>query len=99
MTVSTPKGPREAVTAQLPFLLVLAVVAVGIVLIVMYHWRDGATLIGGALLLAAGLRALLPDENAGLIAVRGRGMDVFLYSGFGVFIVYVAVTIQGGPFE
>lgn len=94
--MSTQKSP---LSSELPFLLVLAVVAVGIVRIVMYHWRDGAALVGGALLLAAGLRLLLSEEKIGLIAIRKRGMDVFLYGGLGAFIVYVAITIQGGPFE
>ena len=95
---SSPRGTRRRALTLLPFLVVMAVVAVGITLIVLYHWRRGATTIGVALLLAGALRVLLPDERAGLIAVRTRGVDVLLYGGFGAFIVFVATTIQGGPF-
>jgi hypothetical protein len=77
--------------------MVLAVVAVGLVRIILYHWRDGTVLIGVALFLAAGLRALLSDDQAGLIMIRSRGVDVLTYSGFGACMILVAITIQGGP--
>jgi hypothetical protein len=83
--------------AQFPFLLVLAVVMVGLVRIAQYFWREGTVLLGGALLLAALLRALLPADRAGLVAVRGRGVDVLLYGCLGVAVMVVAMTIQGGP--
>ncbi|HET9138436.1 DUF3017 domain-containing protein [Actinophytocola sp.] len=83
--------------SQFPFLLVLAVVVVGLVRIAQYYWREGTVLLGGALLLAALLRALLPADRAGLVAIRGRGVDVLLYGGLGVAVMAVALTIQGGP--
>ena len=83
--------------AQFPFMLVLAVVGVGLVRIAQYYWREGTVLLGGALLLAALLRALLPADRAGLVAVRGRGVDVFLYGCLGVAVMAVALTIQRGP--
>jgi DUF3017 family protein len=85
------------VLAHLPFGMVLAVVALGLVRIVLYHWRQGTVLIGVALFLAAGLRALLTDDQAGLILIRGRGVDVLTYSAFGAAMVFVAMTIQDGP--
>lgn len=81
---------------HLPFLLVMAVVAVGVTLIVMYYWRRGTTMIGGALLLAAALRLVLPDERAGLIVVRKRPVDVLVYTVFGVMVLYVSLSIEGG---
>jgi hypothetical protein len=85
------------VKSNLPLVLVLAVVAIGLVRIVQYHWRQGAALIAVALLVAAVLRALLPNDRIGLVAIRGRGMDVLLYGGLGVAVMAVALTIQGGP--
>jgi hypothetical protein len=85
------------VLAHLPFGLVMAIVAVGFVRIAQYHWREGAVLVGGALLLAALLRAVLPEERAGLIALRGRGVDVLLYTTLSLLILFVALTITGGP--
>lgn len=84
---------RRVVQQYLPFGLVLFVVAIGFLRIVQYHWREGTVLIGGALLLAAGLRAVLSKEQAGLIAIRGRVIDVLSYTALGLMIVVVALTI------
>lgn len=86
-----------AVRAHLAFGLVLAVVLFGMVRIAQYHWREGAAVIGAALLLAAGLRALLSTERAGLLVVRRRGLDVLTYGGFGLLVLALALTITGGP--
>ena len=94
----TPGGRLEAVRTHLAFALVLLVAAVGIVRIMEYHWRQGAALIGGTLVLASLFRALLPPRRAGLLAVRGRPIDVLSYAGLGAFVLFVALTIQGGPF-
>lgn len=83
--------------AQFPFVLVMAVVVVGLVRIVQYYWREGTVLVAGALLLAALLRALLPQDRIGLVAIRGRGVDILLYGGLGVAMMAVALTIHGGP--
>ncbi|MBB4912137.1 DUF3017 domain-containing protein [Actinophytocola algeriensis] len=95
--MSTPHRRRHPVLVHLPFGMVLAVVALGLFRIVLYHWRQGTVLIGIALFLAAGLRALLTDEQAGLILIRGRGVDVLTYSAFGACMILVAMTIEGGP--
>jgi hypothetical protein len=84
---------------HLPFALVLAVALAGMVLVALQHWRRGAAVIGGALLLAAALRAVLPNERAGLIALRSRGVDVLLHCALGLVILVVALTIVGGPFD
>ncbi len=52
------------------------------------------TALGAALLLAGGLRELLSDERAGLLAIRGRTVDVLAYTAFGLALVAVAVTID-----
>jgi Protein of unknown function (DUF3017) len=88
---------RTSLRPQLTFGLVLAVVAVGMVRIVQYHWREGTVIIGGALLLAAGLRAVLPPERTGLLGIRHRSLDVLTYGVFGLLMLIVALTITGGP--
>ena len=92
--MTTPQRRRHPVLAHLPFGLVMAVVAVGLVRIIMYHWREGTVLMGAALIMAAGLRVLLSDEQAGLIAIRSRPVDVLTYTGFGVCMMFVALTIE-----
>ncbi|SFW44938.1 DUF3017 domain-containing protein [Amycolatopsis australiensis] len=88
----------QARFAQLPFAVVLLVVAVAALRIVQYHWREGAALIGAALLLAGVLRAVLPAARAGLLAIRGKVVDVVTYTALAAGILYVALTIIGGPF-
>jgi Protein of unknown function (DUF3017) len=84
-------------TRQLPLAMVLMVVVVGLVRIMLYHWRDGTVLLGGALLVAGGLRAVLPGDRIGMIAVRGRAVDVLTYGALGAMVIFVALTIEGGP--
>ncbi len=89
---------RKSRFTQLPFAAVLLVVAVAALRIVQYHWREGAALIGAALLLAAVLRAVLPTAKAGLLAIRGKVVDIVTYTGLAAAVLYVALTIIGGPF-
>jgi hypothetical protein len=100
--VRPPRRPRgragAAIGRHLPFGLVLLTVAVAMLRMVEYHWRQGAALIGCALVLAAFFRAVLPTRRAGLLAVRGRPVDVLSYGGLGACVLFVALTIQGGPF-
>ena len=94
VTTTRHSTRRSTVATHLAFVLVLAIVLAGLGLIAVYRWRRGATLIGGALLLAGGLRALLSDQHAGLLAIRGRPADVLAYTAFGLALVAVAVTID-----
>jgi hypothetical protein len=83
--------------AQAPLAAVLAVALVAFVRIGLQHWRDGTTVLGIALLLAAVLRAALPDRTAGLLAVRPRRTDVVTYAVFGVVVILLSLSITGGP--
>lgn len=95
--MTTPHRRRHPVLSHLPFGLVMAVVVAGLARIGMYHWREGTVLLGLALFLAAGLRVLLTDEQAGLIMIRSRAVDVLTYAGFGACMIFVSITIAGGP--
>lgn len=90
---------RYPALAHIPFALVLLLVVVGMVRIGQYHWREGAALISLSLLAAGVMRAFLTAEQSGVIAIRGRTVDVLCYSAFGLLIMYVALTIAGGPFD
>lgn len=74
---------------QIPFLLVLAVlVASFCYLIAAPRHPIRATLgIASAALLAALLRLVLPTVSAGLLAVRGRVVDLTIYLLCGVLVV------------
>ena len=84
-------------SVHLPFAIVLLICFAAVVRVLESHWRQGAYLLGGALLVAAAFRALLPEDRVGLIAIRRRAMDIVLYSTLGLAILLVAVTIAGGP--
>jgi hypothetical protein len=83
---------------QVPFAIVLILVAVAAVRVAQYHWRQGAVIVAGALLVAAVFRAVLPSVRAGLLAIRGRPVDVLSYSGLAVVLIFLAFTITNGPF-
>lgn len=89
---------RNPVLAQLPFAIVIAIVVLAGLRIWMYHWRQGAALVAGALFVAAVLRAVLTNEQSGLLGIRGRAVDVLTYGGLGMVIFVVAITIGHGPF-
>jgi hypothetical protein len=92
-----PRPARRPLKVHVPFLFVLLLAFAGVVRIAQYHWREGSVLIGAALMLAALLRAVLPTPRAGLIAVRGRVVDVLLYGGLAACVLFIAITLTNGP--
>ena len=87
---------RSRLPVHAPFTLVLVIAAAGMVRVLTQHWREGAVLLGGALIVAAVLRVLLPPDRVGLLAIRSRAIDVLCYGGFGVVMAVIAVTITAG---
>jgi hypothetical protein len=77
----------------LPAAFVYAIAATGLVRVLTQHWREGAALLAGSMLAAAVLRALLPEDRAGLLAVRGKAIDMAIYVGLGLVTLALAVTI------
>ena len=80
---------------QLPLLAVLAVVAVGLALVAVEHWRKGLTVMGLALVGAALLRLFLPERRVGFLAVRSRPVDVVLLAAAGVALTAISLAIPG----
>jgi hypothetical protein len=66
----------RALRRQLPFALVLLVLAAGLVWIATDHWRRGCVVVALSLLLAGGARLILPRSEIGLLAIRSRAVDV-----------------------
>ena len=79
---------------QLPLLLVLVGVAVGLGMVAIEHWRRGLVVIGISLMAAGLLRLLLPVRRVGFLAVRSRPVDVVLLAGVGAAVVAVALAIS-----
>ncbi|SHL40717.1 Protein of unknown function [Pseudonocardia thermophila] len=84
---------RNRLPVHLPIGMVAVIVAIGMVRVLTQHWRQGAVLIGGALLVAALFRAVVPDDRVGLLAVRSRAIDVLCYLAFATLMIVVAWTI------
>ncbi|MGO9352374.1 MAG: DUF3017 domain-containing protein [Mycobacterium sp.] len=85
---------RAAVQTQWPILLVGLIFATALVLVGANFWRRGSLLIGVGVGVAAALRLVLSDERAGLLVVRGRGIDVMTTATVAAAMVYIAWTID-----
>lgn len=79
--------------AEWPLAAVLGVCAAGILVVLSEHFRRGTVLFGGGLILAAGLRLLLPTPVAGLLAVRHRVLDVLTLGALGLGILLAALVV------
>jgi hypothetical protein len=67
---------RRSPWAQWPIIVVLAGVGVAMLLIGLDYFRRGSIVLSASVLVAAFLRIFLSDEDAGLLAVRSRRVDV-----------------------
>ncbi len=95
----TPLGERRGVAAmarrQWAWFFTVVVFAAGALYATLPpgHWRRGSAIMGGALLIGAGLRTVLPAAKAGLLAVRGRWVDVAVMTALGVGILVLAFWV------
>ncbi|MGZ6825463.1 MAG: DUF3017 domain-containing protein [Mycobacteriales bacterium] len=81
-------------TSELPVLAVLLVVAAGVFGAGVLHvWRLGSVVVGLGLCLGAALRLTLPARQAGMLAVRSRGVDAAVLLALGLALVALANTI------
>ena len=80
---------------QLPLLVVLLAVGVGLLMVTFEHWRRGLVVVGLALVGAGVLRLLLPLRRLGFLAVRSRPVDVVLLVGVGITLTAFTLAIPG----
>ncbi|WP_236700469.1 DUF3017 domain-containing protein [Allosalinactinospora lopnorensis] len=87
-----PDPPAEAPgwLSQVPYFLVLATMAAGIVIVAAAYFKRGPALIAGALLLGAVFRFFLPPEKIGMLAVRSRWMDLVTLTTLAVLLIVLA---------
>ena len=83
---SYPDSPWALLTS-------LGVLAAAVVFASMGRWRMAALLVGGALLLAAALRLVLPTLAGGLLVVRRRWIDVTVLTLLGTAVVLLAFAV------
>jgi len=75
---------RRAWLSEWPITLVLTGVAIAMIMIALDYFRRGSIVLSASVLLAAFLRLLLPDDDAGMLVVRSRKVDVLTLAVLGV---------------
>jgi hypothetical protein len=96
-----PEEPTEPVERRYPstiggafYIGILVATAVGIIIVYRSHdWRLGVRVMAGALFAAALLRVVLPERDAGMLAVRSRLIDVSLLVVVGGALFFLAGNI------
>ena len=78
---------------EVPVIVVFTVAAAGLLAVTQGFWRRGLVVIAGAMLLAAVLRLTLPTRRAGLLAVRGKAIDVVVLGTFGSAMLLLASIV------
>jgi hypothetical protein len=78
---------------QWPIIVVLLGVAIALTLVSLDYFRRGSVVLAGSVLLAAFLRLLLPDREAGLLVVRSRRVDVIILGVLGSLLAIFAFWV------
>ena len=78
---------------QWPFSLVLTGLVVSIVVVALGHFRRGSVLLAGVVVLATFLRLFLRDDEAGLLAVRSKLVDVICLAVLGVGLAALSFAV------
>lgn len=82
------------VRCHIPMVVVVAVITAALILVLSDRWRRGAIVFGAATLLAGAFRAVLPDDQVGLLHVRSKRLDVGALFAVGTAIVWLAISID-----
>jgi len=93
-----PAPPPTAQAAMIPYLAVLVCVAAGIYIawhVGSHGGGRGGAVAGGALLVAAVIRLVLPTRLAGLLAVRHRATDVITLLVLGASLLTAGLVLPG----
>lgn len=83
----------ERTIDQWPLALVLLGLVLGLVVLSFYDFRVGSIMLGVAIIFGGALRLVLPRDRAGLLAIRGRPIDLLTMFGLGIALTTVAVLI------
>jgi hypothetical protein len=79
------------------YIAILAVCGAGIAVVAGGDWRLGVRVLAVGLMIAAGLRLVLPARDAGMLAVRHRAIDVTVLAALGGLIWFLAGDIPEQP--
>ena len=87
-----PRTPRTA--GGVVFLAVLATTVLGVLIVVAGRVQTGLSTVGGAFLAGALARLVLPGQQAGMLGVRRKLIDVSTMTLLGAGLLVVAVLIR-----
>ena len=93
-----PEGRRVQPTTAAevaPLAVVVIGMLVGIVFVVLGHWRMGSVVIG-AFLTIGGIERIVLKDRAGLLQARNRFFDVIALLGMGIAIIVLAIVVPPG---
>ena len=75
----------------------MLIILAGLFVASLSEWRTGLRIVSAGLGLAAALRLVLPDRDAGMLAVRHRVLDVALLVILAVTLFVLVATIPEQP--
>jgi hypothetical protein len=75
---------RRRRLAQWPITIVLIGISAALLVVATDHFRRGSVLLSASVVLAFFLRLLLPEREAGMLAVRSRLIDLAVIGGLGL---------------
>ena len=75
------------------YLAVVVATLVGLAVVLWGPWRRGVVVIGCALLVAAAVRLVLNEGQAGMLRVRSRWFDLAFLTGAGAALLFLAGNI------
>ena len=94
-----PEEPRRrpSTLGGACYLLVGASAATGLAIVAFGPWRTGLTVMGCALIGGSAARLVLADDNAGMLKVRRKSLDVLFMAGLGVALIALAIVVPDQP--
>ena len=91
-----PRKPRTLGGAI--YLGVLGATLIGLLMVVLDRWREGLLLMGMAILFAAMARAVVSEEESGMLGLRRKPIDVVTLLLLGTGLVTLSLVIpERGP--
>jgi len=93
-----PEGRRYPSTiGGMIYLVVLGITAIGLGIVTQGDWRLGVKWIAAALVAAAVARLVVPAQQAGMLAVRRRAVDVVILAALGIALWFLSTSIPNQP--
>ena len=88
---------RPSTLGGIVYLVVGAATAAGLAIVAFGPWRTGLAWMGVALIVGSMARLMLQDDNAGMLKVRRKSVDVLVMFALGVGLVVLSVAVPNAP--